>query len=61
MLVLTRKKSERIKIGDAMVTIVDIGRGRVRIGIDAPKNVPISRPDDQDERGEDESREYFPR
>ena len=44
MLVLSRKKSETIFIGDAIkITFVDPPAGRVRIGIDAPANVPIVR------------------
>jgi carbon storage regulator len=44
MLVLSRKANESIVIGDAItVTVVQIGRGRVRIGIEAPNRVPIYR------------------
>lgn len=44
MLVLTRKKHEKIRIGaDIEVTVVDTGKGKVRIGITAPKDVPIHR------------------
>jgi carbon storage regulator len=44
MLVVTRKIGEKINIGeDIVVSIVDIGRGSVRIGIDAPKKVSILR------------------
>jgi len=44
MLVLTRKKSESIVIGEGVtITIVQIGDGRVRLGIEAPKQVPIIR------------------
>lgn len=44
MLVLTRKKHEKIRIGDDIeVTVVDTGKGKVRIGITAPKDVPIHR------------------
>lgn len=46
MLVLSRKKSETITIGDNIkIMIVDIGRGNVRIGIEAPKDIPIKRDD----------------
>lgn len=46
MLVLSRKVSQRIQIGeDVTITVVDIGRNRVRLGIEAPKAVPIVRDD----------------
>jgi len=46
MLVLTRKLNEKITIGDDIeLTVVAIGNGRVRIGITAPADVPIGRPD----------------
>ncbi len=44
MLVLSRKDSERIYIGDAIVvTVVKIQGGIVRLGINAPPEVPIAR------------------
>ena len=44
MLVLSRKPGERILIGDQIaVTVVRIAPGVVRIGIDAPENLPIVR------------------
>lgn len=44
MLVLTRKVGERTYIGkDIVVTIVQVNHGKVRIGIDAPKDVTIVR------------------
>ncbi len=44
MLVLTRKIGERILIdGGISITVVDIGRGRVRLGFKAPKSVNILR------------------
>jgi carbon storage regulator CsrA len=43
MLVLTRKAAESIVIGDVTVYIGDIRRGRVRIAVDAPDDVPIVR------------------
>ena len=44
MLVLTRKQSESIVINENItITVVKIGNGRVRIGIDAPKDIGISR------------------
>jgi carbon storage regulator CsrA len=44
MLVLTRKLQERIHIGDQItVTIVRIQGDRIRLGIEAPKNVRVMR------------------
>lgn len=44
MLVLSRKPGERLKIGmDVWVTVVEMRRGHVRIGIDAPDSVKILR------------------
>ena len=44
MLVLTRKSSESIMIGDDVeVTVLSTVNGRVRIGIQAPRDVPIFR------------------
>lgn len=44
MLILSRKKDDRIMIGDdIIVTIVSCEEGRVKIGIDAPKNVRVFR------------------
>lgn len=44
MLVLQRKKDESIIIdGNIKITIVDIGNDRVKVSIDAPKEIPILR------------------
>lgn len=44
LLVLSRKLGERIYIGDDItITVVDIDRGKIRLGIEAPKTVPIYR------------------
>lgn len=44
MLVLSRKISERIHIGDDIVlTVIRTGKGRVRLGIEAPRNVRVLR------------------
>ena len=46
MLVLSRKKGEKIVIGeDIVLTIVEVRGDRVRVGIDAPREVSIVRPD----------------
>jgi carbon storage regulator len=44
MLVLTRKKGERILIGeDISITVLEIRGDGVRLGIDAPRGVRIQR------------------
>lgn len=44
MLVLSRQRDESIIIGDNIViTVVDIRGDKVRLGIDAPKEVPVHR------------------
>lgn len=44
MLVLSRKPTERILIGDEIViTVVRIGPHNVRIGVDAPRDMNIVR------------------
>lgn len=44
MLVLSRRLKERIRLGEGIVvTILDIGRDRVRVGIEAPSNVLVLR------------------
>ena len=44
MLVLSRKVGERILIGDNIaVTVVRVGPGVVRLGVDAPRDLVIVR------------------
>jgi carbon storage regulator len=44
MLVLSRHRDESIMIGDDIViTIVDIRGDKVRLGINAPQDVPVHR------------------
>lgn len=44
MLVLSRRKNERIQIGsDITIVVTKIGRDRVSIAIGAPSDVPIVR------------------
>ncbi|KKL54755.1 hypothetical protein LCGC14_2262190, partial [marine sediment metagenome] len=42
--VLSRKKDEAIIIGDDVkITIVDVRGDKVRLGIDAPRSIPVHR------------------
>jgi len=44
MLVLSRQKDESIMIGDNVeITIVDVRGDKVRLGITAPKEIPVHR------------------
>jgi carbon storage regulator len=44
MLVLSRKKNEQIIINDSItLTVIEIRGDKVRIGIDAPKDVTVHR------------------
>lgn len=43
MLVLSRKMNESIMIGDIKVQVVDIRGDKVRLGVVAPKDVPVHR------------------
>ena len=44
MLVLSRKTGQRILIGDQIaVTVVRIAPGVVRLGVDAPRDMPVVR------------------
>mgnify|MGYP003345196516 FL=1 len=44
MLVLSRQRDESIMIGDnIVVTIVDIRGDKVRLGINAPAEIPVHR------------------
>lgn len=44
MLILSRKRGESIRIDDKIVvTVIQLGRGRVQLGIEAPARVPVNR------------------
>jgi len=45
MLVITRKVGEEFWIGEALVKIVSISGSRVRIGIEAPREIRVQRVD----------------
>lgn len=60
MLVLTRKSSQSIMIGDEIeVSILAVAGEKVRLGIEAPKHVPVFRKEVyleiMDERAADDS------
>ena len=49
MLVITRKEGQQLRIGsDIVVTIVEVNGGSVRLGIEAPLNIRIERPVDEE-------------
>ena len=44
MLVLSRKESERIRVGDSItITIVRVSGDKVRVGIEAPADLKVLR------------------
>lgn len=44
MLIIARKAGEGVNIGDEIVvSVIEAGKDKVRLGIDAPKNVRIIR------------------
>jgi carbon storage regulator len=44
MLVLSRKQGESIRINDNVtITVVSVGQGRVKLSIDAPRDVLVLR------------------
>lgn len=61
MLVLTRKTNQSIMIGDDVeVTVLQVSRDKIRIGISAPRDVPVYRKEvylsikDEEDDGVDE-------
>jgi carbon storage regulator len=56
MLVLSRNKQEKIKINDDItITIVDIKRNKVKIGIEAPLSTKVHREEIYNKIKEEES------
>lgn len=44
MLILSRKINESLVINNNIViTVIEVGRGKVRIGIEAPSEIPVHR------------------
>jgi carbon storage regulator len=44
MLVLTRKKSQSLMIGDNIeITVIDVQDGQVKLGVSAPRDISIHR------------------
>lgn len=44
MLVLSRKLGQKIYIANNIcITVVDVDRGKIKLGIEAPRDVPIFR------------------
>lgn len=57
MLVLSRHRDEQIVIGDDIViTLVEIRGDKVRLGIDAPRDIPVHRREVYDAIRRDEGR-----
>jgi carbon storage regulator len=60
MLVLSRKRNQRILIGDSIViTVIEVESGRARIGVSAPKGVRVDREEvrERSVRGSDSNHE----
>lgn len=44
MLILTRRRGESIRVGDAITfTVLGVAGENVRIGVAAPRNIPVDR------------------
>lgn len=57
MLVLSRKLGEKIYISDNIcITVMDIDRGKIRLGIEAPREIPIFRKELLGEKKEEDER-----
>lgn len=51
MLVLSRKSKESVLIGTEIeVVVIEVKGGRVRLGISAPRSVPVVRDDAKDRK-----------
>lgn len=45
MLVLTRKSGQSIQVGDVTITLLKTSGNTIKIGIDAPRGVAVTRPE----------------
>lgn len=62
MLVLSRKPGERIIIGEGIeVTVLEVHGNRIRLGIQAPKDVSIQRTELQDHNHQNQHRGPYDR
>ncbi len=53
MLVLSRKRNQQITIdGNITITVLEVGRSRVRLGIEAPREMPVFRPGETEPQSE---------
>src|SRR4051795_10906874 len=43
MIVLSRKKNESVRIGDVVITVVEMRGDKVRLGVEAPKDASVHR------------------
>jgi carbon storage regulator CsrA len=58
MLILTRRVGEKLKISDDIdVTVLDIKGNQIRLGINAPKSIPIHREEIYDRIQQKESKQ----
>ena len=61
MLILTRRIGEKVHIGDDVeVTILGVNRTQVRVGISAPRSVPVHRQEVYERIRRGESRDALP-
>ncbi len=50
MLILARKAGESIRIGDEVkVTVIRVGRNEIRLGFEAPREIEIRTPEQQED------------
>lgn len=52
MLVLARKQGESLRVGDAVITIRRISGKQVKVTVEAPRDVRVSRVNNENGKGE---------